>query len=234
MAKFIHDGQELNYELHGDAAASAHTPVLMLHGNGEDMRIFGAVLALLPPQRCVILLDSRLHGGSRPLPGASLELHYDQMAGDGIALMEHLGIRSYDIVGFSDGGIIALLMAMRSIAVRRIITIGANTDPSGLTRRARAEMRRAAKQAKAEGDVRTAELQRLMLEEPHITRADLAGILADATIVLGRKDPFIDRKHSEAIADAIPHGSHLYVEGAEHGIPHSHPKALADIMNAVL
>ena len=234
MPFFEHDNHSLHYEICGVSDPVAYTPILMLHGNGGDMTVFGETVAPLLSSNTIILLDSRLHGRSVPLEGASMELHYSDMADDALALAEYLGLSEYDVVGYSDGGIIALLMAMRSMAVRRVITIGANTDPSGLTFRARLMMKRAMARAQAIGDESTAELQRLMLEEPHITLSDLSRIIAEGTVIRGSRDPFIKRRHSEQIADAIPHGSHMSVEGAGHGIPETHAGQLAEIMRTVL
>ena len=78
-----------------------------------------------------------------------------------------------DIVGYSDGGIIALLMAMKSFKVRRFFTIGANTDPSGLTAKAVREIKTALRRANHKGDERTAALLSMMLNEPHITSRPL-------------------------------------------------------------
>ena len=233
MPYFIHDGHKLHYEFCGQDDPD-YVPILLLHGNGEDMRIFGGTIEPLLVSNCFYLLDSRMHGGSEPLEGAKTELHYSDMADDAVALMEQLRIHEYDVVGFSDGGIVALLMAMRSKRVRKVITIGANTSPDGLTLRARFMMKRAYKAAEKRGDRRTMELQRLMLEEPNITLNDLARIIAEVTVVLGEKDPFIKRQHSEQIAFAIPHGSHMLVPGAGHGIPETNPDALAEIIGNVL
>lgn len=233
MPYFIHDGHKLHYEFCGQDDPE-YVPILLLHGNGENMNIFSSTVRPLLSSNCFYLLDSRLHGGSEPLEGALTELHYEDMAEDAIALMEQLRIREYDVVGFSDGGIIALIMAMRSKAVRKVITIGANTSPDGLTFFAKLMMKRERRAAEKRGDTLEAELQRLMLEEPDITLNDLAKIIAEVTVVLGEKDPFIKRRHSEQIAFAIPHGSHTLVPGAGHGIPETHPEELAEIIGNVL
>ena len=148
--------------------------------------------------------------------------------------MDELGINEYDIVGYSDGGIIALLMAMKSFKVRRFFTIGANTDPSGLTAKAVREIKTALRRANHKGDERTAALLSMMLNEPHIASHQLAGIIAEATIILGKKDTVIDRKHSERIADAIPHGTHVLIEGAGHDVPVTHPGVLSDLVRTLL
>lgn len=233
MPFFIHDNQQLHYETCGVQDPSI-VPILLLHGNGEDMTTFGRTVAHLLNTHCFVLMDSRSQGDSFPLAGGMEELHYDDMAEDALALMEFLGIPEYDVVGYSDGGIIALLMASRSMCVRRVVTIGANSSPKGLTLRARHMMERERKRAAAASDLHTAELMRLMLEEPHITLSDLAGIIAEVTVVLGGNDPFIKRLDSMQIADAIPHGSHMLIPGAGHDIPETRPELLADIIRNVL
>lgn len=234
MSEFQHYDQIINYELCGSFSSEQRTPVLLLHGNGEDMEIFSQLLPPLMNLKDFVLMDSRLHGKSFPLPGGDERLSYEAIADDALALMEHLGIWDYDVVGFSDGGIAALIMAMHSLNVRRVIAVGANTDPKGLTFRARLDIKREYKRARANGDAYTAELMRLMLEEPHITPDDLAVIAAETTIVLGSRDNLIVKKHSERIADAIPHGSHVYIEGAGHDIPRTHPAALAELIRTLL
>ena len=172
-----------------------------------------------------VLMDSRMQGESFSLDGGG-EISYSAMADDAAALMDELGINEYDIVGYSDGGIIALLMAMKSFKVRRFFTIGANTDPSGLTAKAVREIKTALRRANHKGDERTAALLSMMLNEPHITSHQLAGIIAEATIILGKKDTVIDRKHSERIADAIPHGTHVLIEGAGHDVPRNTSRSI--------
>ena len=70
----------------------------------------GNQIMALSPDHFVVAPDSRGHGLSTDTPSA---LHYDDMAADMIGLMDHLHIAKVDIVGWSDGGIIALDMAMR-------------------------------------------------------------------------------------------------------------------------
>lgn len=234
MPEFIHDNQAINYQLKGDMDFTLRTPILLLHGNGEDMHTFDSIVDPLLNSKSFILMDSRLHGGSYPLEGGSRTLSYEAMALDALALMDALGIREYDIMGYSDGGIVALMMAMKSVFVRRIIAIGVNISPDGLTSKAQREIRRAHKKAVANGDFKTAELMRLMLEEPDIPLRALAGICCETTIVAGRKDDIIDKKHSVMVADAIPRASHVFIENARHDVPFTHPGALCDMIRTIL
>lgn len=233
MAEFIHGNQSIHYELAGVREFRLRTPVLLLHGNGEDMHIFDNMIAPLLSAKGFVLMDSRMQGESFSLDGTG-EISYSAMAEDALALMNELGINEYDIVGYSDGGIISLIMAMRSFKVRRFFTIGANTDPSGLTAKAVREIRAALRRAQNAGNGREAALLSMMLEQPHITTNQLAGIIAEATIILGKKDCIIDRKHSERIADAIPHGTHILIDGAGHDVPATHPGVLSDLVRTLL
>lgn len=234
MPEFIHNDQAIFYELVNQSKFISRTPILMLHGNGEDMEIFENVLLPLLNSKSFVLMDSRLQGHSHPLENGSEQLSYEAIASDALALMAHLGINEYDIVGYSDGCIAALIMAIRSMSVRKIITVGANTDPSGLTARARREMLFEYKKAEAEGDARTAELMRLMLEEPHITDAQLAGIICEVTVVRGSRDQYISKKHSEHVAAIIPRASHVTLEGAGHDIPATHAHELSELIRNLL
>lgn len=234
MAEFIRGDHHIHYELAGAHEFRLITPVLMLHGNGENMHCFDEVIAQLSNSKAFVLMDSRLQGESYCDNDADAQLSYSLMADDAIALMQYLNISEYDVVGYSDGGIVALLMAMRTLNVRRVVTIGANTDPDGLSPRAVREIRAMLKKASLEGDYRTERLMRLMLEEPHITLRELSGIIAETTIILGKKDPIITKKHSQHIADAIPRGSHMFIEGAGHDIPATHAGVLSDTLRTLL
>lgn len=234
MAEFIIDNQVIHYEVAGISEAKLKTPLLMLHGNGEDMHKYDAIIPQIADAKHIVLMDSRTQGESHPLEGGSASLSYSAMADDAIALMEHLGLHEYDVVGYSDGGIIALLMARKTYSVRKIIAIGVNSSPEGLTpaatRRIKAEYRKARRKNNEHG----MELARLMLEEPNITLSDLSKIIAEVTILLGKKDSIIDRKQSEAIADALPHCSHILIDGAGHDIPATHPRQIVDCIRTLL
>lgn len=234
MAEFIYDNQSIHYEFMGTRDTRLNTPILMLHGNGENMHIFDNTIAPLLNSRCFVLMDSRTQGESYTLEGGSKALSYTKMAEDAIELMKSLNIGEYDIVGYSDGGIIALLMAMKSYNVRRVITLGVNISPEGLTPRAVREIKSLYRRAKRKKDEQKMELMRLMLEEPNIPISELSSIFAETTIVLGRKDNIINRKHSESIADAIPRSSHMYIDGAEHDIPITHANVLCDLIKTLL
>ena len=108
-------------------------PVLVLHGGLgrlEDMR---HQIRALASSRFVIAPDSRGHGRSTD---ADVPLRYSLMAEDMVELLDRLDIAQVDVVGWSDGGIIGLDLAMRHPErIRRLVAIGSNYDVDGLIRK---------------------------------------------------------------------------------------------------
>ena len=123
------NGVRLFYTDTGRAAPGA-VPVLLLHGGLANQQYWGNQIRALAPHHRVIAVDSRGHGRStrdtRPFG-------YDLMADDVIALMDHLHIAQADLVGWSDGAIISLDIAMRyPTRVRRVFSFAANSVTTGL------------------------------------------------------------------------------------------------------
>lgn len=98
-------------------------PLILLHGGLGTIADFNPILGRLPPQFRFIGIDFRGHGKSTM---GSARLSYAQYQADVEAVLEHLHIRSYSILGFSDGGIVGYRMAAQAPSnVRQLITLGA-------------------------------------------------------------------------------------------------------------
>lgn len=105
----------------------AGKPLLLIHGNGGSIEAFSKTIPYFARKRRVIAVDSRAHGKSVD-PGDSLS--FEMMADDFAALLTTLKLDSVDVIGWSDGGINALLLAMRHPKkVRRLVSTGANLTP---------------------------------------------------------------------------------------------------------
>jgi pimeloyl-ACP methyl ester carboxylesterase len=117
-------GVRLYYETYGAG------PPLLLHGNGDNTTAFAQNIAFWARHHRVIAVASRAHGKSvDPGDSLSFELMADDMAG----LLTQLRLDSADVVGWSDGGITALVLALRHPAkVRRLVATGANLTPDSL------------------------------------------------------------------------------------------------------
>jgi len=171
-------------------------------------------------------MDSRGHGrttrDARPYG-------YDLMADDVVALMDALKIPKADIVGWSDGGILGLDLAIRhKDRVGKIFAFGANTVPSGVKddveknptfaafiARARQEYEKYSATPK-EYDAFVEQISKMWASEPNWTDAQLKAITSEVLVVDGDRDEAIKREHTEYIAATIPGAGLLIVPNASH------------------
>ena len=107
MSTFDHDGLHFQYEQHGTG-----TPVVLVPGIMGDARLWQRILPLLATHRQVIAFDNRDAGGSSLCP----ERDYTpaDMAGDVLALLDHLDLPSAHVIGHSLGGQVAQEMSLAS------------------------------------------------------------------------------------------------------------------------
>ncbi len=207
------NGIKMYYEMHGSGR-----PLIMLHGNSEDHTIFYDSRVLLSKHFTVYTMDSRGHGHSTRVE----ELHYCDMADDMIAFMDQLDLRDVIFYGFSDGGIIGLLAAMRCDRIGMLITSGANLTPAGVM----APFRLIAKAAYA---VTKDPKMKLMLDEPDISTDELAQIKVPTVVMAGEKDLVLG-KETAKIAMAIPGAKLRIIPGEGHGSYIVHKSRIADII----
>src|ERR1700760_828236 len=119
------NGIRIHYAVYGQGS-----PVIFLHGGLANTDYWGNQVPAVAAFHTVILMDSRGHGRStrdaRPYG-------YDLMADDVIGLMDHLKITKADIVGWSDGAILGLDLAIRhKDRVGKVFAFAANTVTSGV------------------------------------------------------------------------------------------------------
>ena len=109
------NGLRMYYEVHGSG-----TPLLLLHGGGSSIRTtFGEVLPLLAKEHQVIAVEQQGHGHTADI---DRPLSFEQMADDTAALLGHLGVEKVDVFGFSNGGNVAMQLAIRHPErVRRLV-----------------------------------------------------------------------------------------------------------------
>jgi len=109
-------------------------PVVLLHGGASTIRdTFHFQMDFLAAHHKVIGIEQRGHGHSPDTPGP---LSYSGMVEDTAALLKQLKVANADVIGFSDGAILSLMLGIRyPELVRRIVASGANLEPHGLTSR---------------------------------------------------------------------------------------------------
>src|ERR1700730_7818640 len=119
------NGISIYYETYGHGR-----PVLLLHGATAFLETMHYFITGLAPGHFVIAVDSRAQGRSTD---SDAPISYALMGDDMIKLLDTMQIQSTDVVGWSDGGIIGLDMAMKHPdRVRRLVAIGANYDVDGI------------------------------------------------------------------------------------------------------
>ena len=203
----------LNYEVAGSGR-----PLIMVHGNGEDHTIFHEAVSQLRKHFTVYTVDSRDHGASTRVD----ELHYTDMRDDMIAFMDKLDLKDVIFYGFSDGGIIGLLAAIKSGRIGMLITSGANMTPQGVSQPLQLFIRMAYK-------VKKDPKLYLMMAEPDITADDLAKIKVPTVVIAGEKD-LVLLDETKRIAAGIDGAKLRIIPGEGHGSYIVHSTRIADII----
>ena len=102
-------------------------PLLLIHGNGGSIKDMGSIIPFFSQKYKVIAVDGRAHGKSVDLADS---LSFEMMADDYAALLQQMHVDSAYVIGWSDGGIVALVLAMRnSNKVIKLASTGANLWP---------------------------------------------------------------------------------------------------------
>lgn len=179
-------------------------PMLLVHGNGEDHRIFNRTVRLLKAHFTCYLIDSRGHGMSSRVN----TFHYREMAEDMVMFLRKKHLEDVTFVGFSDGGIIGVLAAAMTRRITTLIACGANRRPEGLRWFFRLPLR-------VYNFFRRDPMRQMLLEEPDITDQELAHIQADTLILAGQHD-LIKREETDEIAAKIPHAKEIILPGESH------------------
>jgi pimeloyl-ACP methyl ester carboxylesterase len=228
------NGISLYYEIYGQGP-----PVLVLHGAGAFLESMHYFIGALAPGHTVIAVDSRGQGRSTD---SRAPLSYAAMGSDMIALMDTLHLKEADVVGWSDGGIVGLDMAMKHPGrVRRLVAIGANYDTAGLDAKQMTPAMIDAQTREIEPlydliaphpshfPVLVKKIETMIVTEPHYTLADLGRIRAPVLIVAGEHDLILHR-HTDTMAKAIPGAKEIIVSGASHIGPLEQPETYNKIV----
>jgi pimeloyl-ACP methyl ester carboxylesterase len=216
------------YETYGEGE-----PLLLIHGNGGSINNFFYKIPFFSKYYKVIIADSRAQGNS-VYTGDSMS--YEMMADDLNTLLDSLHVDSSYVIGWSDGGIEGLLLAIRHPSkVKKLAVTGANLWPDTTAVAAFPlqwaatmldSLRRAPQTREAKNSLK---LLKLLLNEPHISLQQLHGIKCPAFII-GGDNEIILPQHTMLIAQNIEQ-SHLWI------LPnsgHSTPVVYHDLFNATV
>ena len=191
----------INYEVCGQGS-----PIILLHGNQETHEIFDKLIEKMQVNYTVYALDSRCHGKSDNPD----KISYNLIAEDTIAFIKKLKISKPILYGFSDGGIVGLLIAIKEPDIlSNLIISGANITPDATTKLVTILTRLFYFFTKNK-------LIKMMLDEPNIPLEDLQRITIPVHVLAGEKD-VIRLNHTKLIADNIKNSTLEIVKSENHG-----------------
>ncbi|MEU4425695.1 alpha/beta hydrolase [Actinoplanes sp. NPDC024001] len=229
--------------------AGAGEPVLFLHGGFCSLESLRAQADALVPDHRVYAFERPGHGRSADIDE---EYGYARGVADTLAYLDAVGLASAHLVGYSDGAIIGLLLALdHPERVRSLTAISANLDPSAFTDSAgtvlsapaaspeprpdveRMHYERLSPDGPAHADVVLAKLFRLWTSEPRIDPGRLARIAAPVLIMSGDRDT-IRPDHSLLIAASIPGAQLCIVPGTSHHLVAERPELVSTLIGDFL
>ena len=183
------NGIHLNYEKIGIGK-----PLIFIHGNGENHHTFDVLAESLKNEFTMYLIDSRNHGES----SMTDSFHYMDMANDVVCFIKALNLVDVSLFGFSDGGIVGLMMAsFYPGSISKLVVAGANLFPSGLKKNELNLMIKEYEKTKNP-------YLKMMIDAPDLLDKDLHNIKIPTLVLAGEFD-IIRRNHTMKIHRQIKH-----------------------------
>lgn len=190
----------LHYEKSGKG-----NPILLLHGNGEDHKIYDELIYKLKIDYTLYAIDSRNHGES----SITNDYTYESIAIDIYEFIEIMNLKDVTIIGFSDGAIISLLVALKDPKrLSKLILLGINLSPKDFKEDIYQSLINEYEKTKAP-------LIKMMLEQPNISLTRLKTINTPTLLVAGENDLFKEESFQDIIQN-MPNASLKIIKGHDH------------------
>ena len=205
------NAMNIYYEVHGNGY-----PIILLHGNQENRKIYDQLVKDLENDYQLIAMDSRYHGKS--IKSGPLTL--DRMAQDVMDVANELDLEAYDVIGFSDGANIALTLAGKDERLKHMVLLSPNATPKGIKWYYRLHMymtllllpifciydKRSRIRFK---------LISFMTKEPHFTADYLTELKIPALLLSGENDVIKDSDFT-FIQSSLPYCVHKVIKNSPH------------------
>ncbi|MBY5534821.1 alpha/beta hydrolase [Rhizobium leguminosarum] len=201
-------------------------PILFIHGGLGNAEVWGHQVADFARDHRVIVADSRGHGRSTR---SQQPFGYDLMTSDYVALLDYLKIDKVTLVGWSDGGIIGIDMAMKNPEkLTRVIAQAANVTTDGVKAdvmnnktfndyiNVAGEYYRKLSPTPNEYDAFVTQISEMWATQPAWTAADLGKIAVPVTLAIGDHDEAVKLDHTEMMAKDIPGAKLVILKNASH------------------
>ncbi len=212
--------------------------LIFLHGNGEDHSYFAHQLSFFAPKYRLVLMDTRGHGKST---AGQSDLDFSIFAQDLLRLMDALHLTQAHLLGFSDGGNLALTFALQHPErVCSLILNGANLNPSGVKPLVQLPVVLGywlckLFAAKSEDAAKHLAILGLMVNHPHILPKELSALTMPSLVIVGEHD-MIKHRHSRLIADSLPNAKLICLKDTDHfcaaKCPDAFNKAVDDFLSS--
>jgi pimeloyl-ACP methyl ester carboxylesterase len=220
-------GHSMYYAVQGNGPT-----LVLLHGGGDSgEHSFARQLDVFSERHHIVAPDQVGQGRTPDVPGP---LTYTAMMDDTAALLKHLNLKHVDVVGFSDGGILALMLAVRHPElVRRLVISGVNIAPEGLNADDLEELRATQNPKPKTIDEKLAHLWLTSPTEAELSVAMLSKIAQPVLVISGDRDA-ITLEHTLTIFHALPDAELCILPGTDHATFSGRPEWLNPIVNAFL
>ena len=201
-------------------------PLILLHGYGEDCSYFAHQMDDFAAHFRVIAIDTRGHGQT---PRGEAPFTIRQFADDLLVFMDEHAIEKAHLLGFSDGGNIAMIFALKyPERVGKLILNGANLNASGVKRKIQIPIEIGYRMAKlfagrSPKAKKNAEMLGLMVNDPNVKVEELSRIQNKTLVIAGDNDMIKDQ-HTRLIAQSIP-GAELCILQGNHFIANKNPQS---------
>ena len=190
-------------------------PLILLHGNGENCDYFKGQIDEFARYYHVYALDTRGHGKT---PRGNAPFTIRQFADDLLGFMDSHSIDKAHLLGFSDGGNIAMVFAIKyPDRVNRLVLNGANLNAKGVKPSIQIPIEIGYKFAnmfarKSPEAKQNTEMLGLMVNDPNVQPAELSAIKAKTLVIAGTNDMIKDA-HTRLIAQNIPDSKLVLIKG---------------------
>ena len=212
-------GIKMYYEVYGSGA-----PLLLIHGNSGSIADLSNQIDYFSKKYQVIVADSRDHGNTLDTLNMIDSLSYEMMADDYNSLLDYLKLDSVFVIGWSDGGINGLLLAMNYPSkVKKLVAMGANlwSDTTAIDPFLYNIFKMQYEKLKTQKLTTENKVMRrhfkLIMTQPNISIQQLKQIKCPTMIVAGDHDA-IRVQHTVLIAQSIPNSNLWIAPNAGHGL----------------
>ena len=208
------------------AEYGAGDPILFIHGGLGNADVWGAQVADFARDHLVIVADSRGHGRSTR---SEKPFGYDLMTSDYVALLDYLKVGKVTLVGWSDGGIIGIDMAMKHPEkLTRVIAQAANVTTDGVKPdvmsnktfndyiNVAGEYYKKLSPTPNEYEAFVNQISQMWATQPAWTAADLGKITVPVTLAIGDHDEAVKLDHTEMMTKEIPGAKLVILKDASH------------------